>query len=103
MGIQTTKKALLFALLIPLGLFEVFLGIAFLPTQWQHAIDDRLLGSFQKSHHMVLITHPALSQEIESALREHIGLRIGIYAITTILLIGNAWLIRWVCQAVRRI
>ncbi len=102
MRIKTAKKATLFALLIPLALFEVYLGIALLPMQWQHTIDDHLLGNLQKSHDLVLITHPALSKEIESAFREHVGLKIAMYTITIVLLIGNAWIIRRVCQAARR-
>jgi hypothetical protein len=42
------------------------------------------------------MTHPFLSEEIESVLREHVGLRIALFAVTVTLLFGNGWLIRLV-------
>src|SRR6266478_3022096 len=83
-------------LLIPMVLFEMYLCTAFLPMQWQRAINDSLPDILPKSHDWTPITHPLLSEEIESVLREHVGLRITLFAITVALLLGNAWLIRQV-------
>ena len=83
-------------LLIPLVLFEMYLCTAFLQMQWQRAINDSLLDILPKSHDWTPITHPLLSEEIESVLREHVGLRIALFATTVALLLGNAWLIRQV-------
>ena len=95
------KKAALFALLIPLALFEIYLCGAFLPVQWQRAFDDGIRDILPKSHDWTPITHPLLSQEIEQVLRAHIGLRIAVYAITLALLVGNAWLICSVWRLLR--
>jgi len=88
------KKTALFFLLIPLTLFEVYLCTAFLADPWQRSINDHIPNIFPKSNDWTPITHPLLSQEIEQVLRERIGIRILLYAITVGLLIGNAWLIR---------
>jgi hypothetical protein len=87
------KKTALFVLIIPLTLFEVYLCTAFLPDPWQRTIHDHIPDILPKSNDWTPITHPLLSQEIEQVLREHIGIRILLYAITLGLLIGNAWLI----------
>ncbi|PYU78354.1 MAG: hypothetical protein DMG50_27870 [Acidobacteria bacterium] len=88
------KRITLVVLLIPLTLFEVYLCTAFLPVPLQRTINDHILNIFPKSNDWTPITHPLLSQEIEQVLREHIGFRIVLYAITVGLLTGNAWLIR---------
>lgn len=88
------KRAACFVLLIPLVLFEIYLCTAFFPMRWQRAIDDNLPDILPKSHDWTPITHPLLSEEIKSVLREHVGLRIALFAITVALLVGNAWLIR---------
>jgi hypothetical protein len=92
------KRIVLVVLLIPLTMFEVYLCTAFLPDTWQQAINDHVPDIFPKSNDWTPITHPLLSQEIEQVLRQHIGLRIALYAITLGLLIGNAWLIRFLWQ-----
>jgi hypothetical protein len=79
---------------MPLVLFEMYLCTAFLPMRWQRAIDHNLVDILPKSHDWTPITHPLLSEEIESVLREHVGLRIMLFAVTLALLVGNAWLIR---------
>jgi len=90
---KIVKRAACFVLLIPLVLFEMYLCTAFLPMRWQRAINDSLPDILPKSHDWTPITHPLLSEEIESVLREHLGLRITLFAVTLALLIGNAWLI----------
>ena len=89
------KKIALLVLVIPLTLFEVYLCTTFLPDSWQRAIDDHIPDILPKSNDWTSVTHPLLSQEIEQVLREHIGIRILLYAIMVGLLIGNAWLIRF--------
>jgi len=81
-------------LLILMVLFEMYLCIAFLPMPWQRAINDSLPNILPKSHDWTPITHPLLSEEIESVLREHVGLRITLFAVTVALLFGNGWMIR---------
>ena len=95
MKVEAVKKTILSAALIPLVLFEIYLCTAFRPDTWQRAIDDHIPDIFPRSNDWTPVTHPLLSQEIEQVLREHIGIRILLYAITVGLLIGNAWLIRF--------
>jgi hypothetical protein len=57
------KKIFVIALLIPLILFEAYLCTAFLPPQWQHAINDVLVRLLPESR--TPVTHPMHSQEIE--------------------------------------
>jgi hypothetical protein len=90
------KRIALVVLLIPLALFEVYLCTAFLPIKWQLAINEHIPDILPRSNDWTPITHPLLSQEIEQVLNEHIELRIALFTITAALLIGNAWLIRWV-------
>jgi hypothetical protein len=90
-------------LLVPLVLFEMYLCTAFLPMRWQRAINDSLSDILPKSHDWTPITHPLLSEEIEGVFREHVGLRVALFAVTVILLVGNAWLIRWVWRMSRPI
>jgi hypothetical protein len=59
------KKIVLIAALIPLVLFEVYLCTAFLPLQWQHAINNRVANILPKSSDTTPITHPLPSLEIE--------------------------------------
>ncbi len=92
--ISTMKRITLAVLLIPLMLFELYLCTAFLPDTWQRAINNHIPDIFPKSNDWTPITHPLLSEEIEQVLREHVGLRIVLYAITVGLMIGNARLIR---------
>jgi len=86
-------RAACFVLLVPLMLCEMYLFTAFLPLRWQRTINDSLPDILQ-SHDLTPITHPRMSEEIESVLREHVGLRITLFAVTVALLLGNAWLIR---------
>ena|SRR5258706_4700019 len=96
------KKAALFALLIPLTLFEIYASGAFLPASWERAIDSDVWAILPKSHDSTPVTHPLLSQEIEEVLREHIWLRIAGDAFTIAVLVGNAWLIYSVWRLLRR-
>lgn len=52
-------------------------------------------------HDQSAITHPALGQEIDQALRENIGLRFAFYAVLTLLLAGNTVLMVWVTRRFR--
>lgn len=88
-------------LLIPLALFEIYLCTAFLPIHWQHAINDRVANILPKSSDTTPITHPFLNLEIEEVLREHVGLRTAVYAITIALLAANTWLIFFIWRVFR--
>src|SRR6267378_2195498 len=90
---KVMKKLFLIILLIPLVLFEVYLCTAFLPVQWQRAIDRNVHRVLPESHDRTPITHPNLDREIEEVLLEHIWLRIALYVVTVILLGGNTWVI----------
>jgi hypothetical protein len=59
-------------------LCEMYLFTAFLPMQWQRNINDSLPDILPKSHDLTPITHPCL-------LREHVGLRIMLFAVTVAL------------------
>ena len=96
------KKIVLIAALIPLVLFEVYLCTAFLPLQWQHAINNRVANILPKSSDTTPITHPLLSLEIEQVLREHVGLRIAVFGITMALLAVNTWFIWRLLRAMQR-
>jgi hypothetical protein len=98
---KIAKRATCFVLLIPLVLFEMYLCTAFLPMRWQQAINDSLSDILPNSHDWTPITHPLLSEEIESVLSEHVGLRITLFVVTVALLVGNAWLIRRVWRLSR--
>ena len=95
------KKILLVALLFPLVLFEVYLCTAFLPVQWQHAIDGKISRVLPESHDWTPVTHPNLDQEIDQVQREHIWLRIALYAVTVLLLGTNTWVIHRVWRLLR--
>lgn len=95
------KKILLIVVLIPLVLFEIYLCTTFLPLHWQHAISDGMAQILPKPHDMTPITHPLLGQELDQVLREHIVLRIVLYAVTIALLVANTWLIWHVWRILR--
>ena len=95
------KKIVLIVILIPLVLFEIYLCTTFLPLHWQHAINDRVANIPPKSQDTTPITHPFLSQEIDQVLREHVGLRIVLYAVTIALLVANTWLIFLIWRLLR--
>jgi hypothetical protein len=90
------KKIALIALLIPLVLFEAYLCSAFLSLDWRHTIDVKIRRVLPESHHWTPITHPNLDQEIEQLLHEKVWLKIALYFVTIPLLVGNAFIIRWV-------
>jgi hypothetical protein len=93
------KKTLSIALLVPLILFEAYLCTAFLPLPWQRAINDVLVRLLPESQ--TPVTHPMLSQEIEQVLSENVWLKVGVYAITLLLLAVNTWAIRRLCGFLR--
>ena len=93
-------RAACFALLVPLVLCEVYMLTAFLPMQWQRNINDSLPHILPKDD-FTPVTHPRLSEEVETVLREHVGLRITLFAVTVALLLGNALLIRRVWRFLR--
>lgn len=95
------KRIALFALLIALTLFELFLCTAFLPVSWQHALNDRIASLFSASGDMTPTTHPLLSAEIDQVLRENLPLRIFLYAVTLGLLLINTLVIRFVWRRLR--
>jgi hypothetical protein len=94
------KKTFVTALLIPLILFEAYLCTAFLPLRWQHAINDVLVRLPPESQ--TPVTHPMLSQEIEQVLSENVWLKVGVWAITLLLLAVNAWAIQRLLRLLRR-
>src|SRR6266404_4346801 len=93
------KKTFVTALLIPLILFEAYLSTALL-LRWQHAINDVLVRLPPESQ--TPVTHPMLSQEIEQVLSENVWLKVGVWAITLLLLAVNAWAIQRLLRLLRR-
>ncbi len=93
------KKTLSIAPLVPLILFEAYLCTAFLPLPWQRAINDVLVRLLPESQ--TPVAHPMLSQEIEQVLSENVWLKVGVYAITLLLLAVNAWAIRRLLRILR--
>ncbi len=93
------KKTGLIALLITLVILEIFLCTGFLPSEWQHAIDGKLPKIYGDP---MPIAHPNLDREIEDALRQNIGLRVGLDLIVLSILAVNALFIRLVWRQLRR-
>jgi hypothetical protein len=94
------KKTFLISSLIPLILFEAYLCTAFLPLPWQRAVNDVLVRLLPASQ--TPVTHPMLSQEIEQVLSENVWLKVGVWAITLLLLAVNACAIRRLLRLLRR-
>jgi hypothetical protein len=99
---NVVKRIVSAIVLIPLGLFEIYLCMAFLPVKWQLAINDRITSILPSSPDWEPVTHPVMSQEIEQVLHEHVGLRVALFTITIALMVGNAWLIRRLWRLVVR-
>ena len=95
------KRIALFVLLIALLIFELYLCTAFLPTSWQHALNDRIASLLSQPGDMTPTTHPQLSAEIDQVLRENLALRICLYPVTLGLLLINTLLIRFVWRRLR--
>jgi len=90
------KRIVLWILLVPLALVELYLCSAFLPMRWQLAL------SRIQSHDHSLITHPALEQEIEQVLRNNFALQLALEASLLLLLAGNTLLVIRVWKLLRR-
>ncbi len=95
------RKILYSIVMFLLVTIELYLCTAFLPLDWQHKIDGSIPEIWPSSHDMTAITHPLLSQEIQQALHQSLGLRIALYAITIALIAANAWLIYFVWRLFR--
>jgi hypothetical protein len=97
------QKALYIPVLAMLILFEMYMLTAFLPKNWQHAINDRLIVPFDReSYEHSRTTHPGLEGEIDQVLRENPRLRITGYIIFVALLLGNALLMKRLLDALKR-
>lgn len=95
------KRIALFVVLIALTLFEFLLCTAFLPTSWQHALNDRVAGFLSTPGDMTPTIHPMLSAELDQVLRENLAMRIFLYAMTLGLLVINTLVIRFVWRRLR--
>jgi hypothetical protein len=97
------QKALYISVLAMLVLFELYMLTAFLPKNWQHAINEQLIVPFDReSYDHSKITHPDLEWEIDQVLRESARLRIIGYIILVGLLSGNAFFIKRVWDMLKR-
>jgi hypothetical protein len=97
------EKALFLPILAMLFLFEMYMLTAFLPKNWQHAINEQLVFPFDReSYEQSRVTHPNLEAEIDQVLRENPRLRIIGYLICVALLSGNTFLIVTVWRALKR-
>ncbi len=96
------KRAVLTVVLVALVIVELYLFTGFLPTRWQVAINDTLCRILPQTYDHSVVTHPAIDQEIEQAMKEHIGLRLTVWTAFIGTLLANTFLIRWVWQLLRR-
>lgn len=95
------KKLALLTLLLLLTIAQAYLLTAFLPVNWQHAINDRMSNILPSSNDWTPVTHPLLSREIDQVLHDSVGLRAALYTLTAALLVGNVLLIRSVWRLLR--
>ena len=95
------KRVILGLTLLFLGIVELWLATAYLPARWQAAVSHAISVVLPRHQDQSAITHPALDQEIDQALRENIGLRLTFYAVLALLLAGNAALMVWVTRRLR--
>jgi hypothetical protein len=85
-------------LLFPLLVIEGYLCMAFLPMQWQLALQRFL----PQSHDYTDITHPELGHEIDEFLRTHSDIKIIFYAFLLFLLFMNSSFILLIWKKLRR-
>ena len=90
------EKPLLTILLLALVLIEAVILEAFLPYKWEHAIQHQIDRVFPRETYE---PHPDMGWEIELDLQQHPSHRGIVYSISTILVLGNAYLIVKVWKA----
>ncbi len=95
------KRIALKVLLVVLIVVELYLCSAFLPAGWQTAIQQRLSYIRPKTLDHSVVTHPALDYEIEDMMRKHVGLKVALYAVILLLLLGNTFLVTKVWRFLR--
>ena len=71
------------------------------PAGWQTAIQQRLSYIRPKTLDHSVVTHPALDYEIEDMMRKHVGLKVALYAVILLLLLGNTFLVTKVWRFLR--
>jgi len=96
------KPAIRLVLLVVLAILELYLLTGFFPAGWQAAINDTLRRMLLHSYDFSAVTHPAIHQEIEQAMREHLGLRLAVWAVIGTILMVNLFLIRRVYRCLGR-
>jgi hypothetical protein len=94
---RTAVKVLLLVLII----VEIYLCSAFLPTAWQTAIVQGLSHILPKAFDYSVVTHPALDYEIDDMFRKNPGVRVALYTVITLLLVGNTFLVTRVWRSLR--
>ena len=95
------KKPLLLILLLALVLLEAVILEAFLPYEWQHAIQHQTDRIFPREKYD---PHPDMGWEFfELDYRQHPSHRAVLYAVAAILSVGNAYLIAKVWKALNRL
>ena len=103
---RRVKRIVLASVLTVLVLVELYLCTVLLPLNWQNAICDAINAvahhTRTSAYDYSRLTHPAIDSEIEQVLREHIWLRITLYAVFAGLWAGNTVAIVWLGRAVRR-
>lgn len=90
------KRVVLKAVLVALLTLELYLFTGFLRMRWQVAINDAIPRILPPTHDYSIVSHPAINQEIELAMKEHIALRMTVWAVFGGVLVVNTFLIRWV-------
>jgi hypothetical protein len=101
------KRVVTGAVFLVLLILELYMCTAFLPSRWQLAINDKINSELQHipphRYDYSVVTHPALDQEIEQALKENTSVRIFMYAMFTIVFLVNGFAIIRIWGRLRRL
>jgi hypothetical protein len=95
------KRIALTVLFLALIAVEIYLCSAFLPAAWQIAMARGLSHISQETFDYSVVTHPALDYEFEDVLRKNVGLRVALYTVIVLLLVGNTLVIAKVWRYLR--
>jgi len=87
------KRISLSVLLLALTVVEIYLCSTLLPAAWQTPLVQALSHISPKTFDYSVVTHPALGYEIDNMLRKNLALRVALYAVILLLLIGNTFLV----------
>ena len=91
---QPDMKRLVLKFSIAVLLFsELYLCSNFFPGKWQASIQNTVSQVLPRKNHKPDITHPAIDQEIQQALRDNPPLRMAAYGFLLLLIVLNTFLL----------